>query len=63
MVPSSIQNAFETGIQAEIDNIAMYEAFLENDLPDDVRAVFEELKKGSESHLQAFSRNASDEIV
>lgn len=61
VVPATIDAAFEAGVQAEIENIAMYEKFLATELPDDVRDVFEELKKGSESHLKAFSRNASDE--
>ena len=59
LVPESIQSALEVGVQAEIDNIAMYEKFLSGDLPDDVREVFEELKKASESHLSAFQRGTS----
>jgi hypothetical protein len=35
----------------------MYESFLEQDLPEDVRSVFEKLKAGSESHLLAFQKN------
>lgn len=60
-IPETLEEAFEIGVVAEIENIAMYESFLETDLPDDVRAVFEALKKGSESHLQAFTRNSSDD--
>ena len=36
--PLDVKEALETGVQAEIDNIAMYEKFLEEELPDDVRA-------------------------
>lgn len=54
VVPESLKNAFEIGIEAEIVNIAMYESFLEGDLPDDVRDVFEYLKAGSENHQRAF---------
>ncbi len=54
VVPESLKNAFEIGIEAEIVNIAMYESFLEGDLPDDVRDVFEHLKAGSENHQRAF---------
>lgn len=61
VLPETIEQAFETGIKAEIENIAMYEKFLTGELPDDVREVFENLKKGSESHLQAFTRNAMGE--
>ena len=47
VIPDSIQEALETGIQAEINNIAMYETFLEQDLPDDVRDVFTALRDAS----------------
>jgi len=57
IVPTSIKNALETGVQAEIDNIAMYKRFLEQKLPDDVRATFVFLMNGSESHLSAFRKN------
>jgi len=58
VLPPDLKTAFETGVQAEIDNIAMYESFLKaSDLPDDVRKVFEELKRGSENHLRAFRNN------
>ena len=54
LLPESLKNAFEIGIEAEIANIAMYVSFLAGDLPDDVRDVFERLKAGSENHLLAF---------
>jgi hypothetical protein len=57
VLPESINDAFIAGVEAEIINIAMYESFLEQDLPEDVRSVFEKLKVGSESHLQAFKKN------
>jgi hypothetical protein len=56
-LPESINDAYIAGVEAEIINIAMYESFLEQDLPEDVRSVFEKLKAGSESHLQAFKKN------
>jgi len=56
IIPTSLTQAYETGVQAEIDNIAMYEKFLQLDLPDDVREVFTELRDGSVSHLAAFQR-------
>lgn len=59
VLPSSIEEALATGVTAEIENIAMYEKFLAQELPDDVRYVFEALKKGSESHLQAFQVNGT----
>lgn len=57
VLPQNLKSAFETGVGAEIDNIAMYEAFLERELPDDVRDVFEQLKQASENHLRAFKNN------
>lgn len=56
VVPDSLDVAFEIGVQAEVDNIAMYEKFLEQDLPDDVKEVFIELRDGSKNHLAAFER-------
>ena len=57
VLPQNLKNAYETGVQAEIDNIAMYEVFLERELPADVRDVFEQLKRASENHLRAFRNN------
>lgn len=55
--PASIEEALKIGVQAEIDNIAMYESFLNNELPDDVKSTFNMLKSGSENHLEAFQKN------
>jgi len=54
IAPADVREALETGVQAEINNIAMYELFLGMDLPDDIRIVFEELRDGSLNHLNAF---------
>lgn len=54
VLPESIEASFQTGIDAEIANIEMYERFLEKDIPEDIRTVFEVLKRGSENHLKAF---------
>ena len=56
ILPENIKTALEIGVQAELDNIAMYEAFLEEDLPEDVRDVFERLMAASKNHLEAFRR-------
>ena len=59
VLPATLQEAYEIGVQAEINNIAMYQAFMaQSDVPDDVRLVFDELINGSQSHLEAFTRNA-----
>lgn len=62
-LPDTIEEAYATGVQAEVSNIAMYDAFLAQDLPDDVRAVFEALMNASESHLTAFEQNAERQAV
>ena len=53
-LPDSLTSAYQTGVNAEVTNIAMYELFLEQNLPADVRAVFESLMHASENHLRAF---------
>ena len=57
ILPPTLKDAFATGVQAEIDNIAMYEKFLKEILPEDVRDVFERLKAASENHLRSFQNN------
>ena len=56
VVPASLLEAAQTGVQAEIDNIAMYEFFLTYDLPENIAKVFTALKNASESHLLAFQK-------
>ncbi|WP_422485808.1 DUF2202 domain-containing protein [Gudongella sp. DL1XJH-153] len=56
VTPESLEEAYEIGVDAEIINISMYEKFLDQDLPDDVRLTFERLKTASENHLDAFER-------
>jgi len=55
-IPERLEEAYEIGVEAEIKNLEMYERFLEQDLPDDVRLTFERLKTASEHHLAAFER-------
>lgn len=59
LIPKDLKHAFETGVQAEIDNIAMYEKFLSKNIPDDVKSVFQSLKNASENHLRAFKNGLS----
>lgn len=56
VVPEDLLQAAKTGVQAEIDNIAMYELFLTYDLPEDVKEVFTTLKDASGNHLLAFQK-------
>lgn len=57
-IPNSIADAMKAGIQAEKDNIAMYEKFLSKDLPEDIKIVFESLENASQNHLRAFERGS-----
>ena len=59
VVPATLTDAYRTGVQAEIDNIAMYNTFLANPLLQgtqyaDLRALFTNLRNASENHLRAF---------
>ena len=54
VIPASLLEAAETGVQAEINNIAMYEKFLTYTLPQDVADAFDALMSASESHLSPF---------
>jgi len=53
----TLKESFEIGVIAEINNIAMYNLFLTQDLPDDIEAVFIRLRDASENHLSAFEKN------
>ncbi|MGL5099395.1 MAG: DUF2202 domain-containing protein [Fusobacteriaceae bacterium] len=56
-VASSLQEAAQICVDAEVDNIAMYEKFLaQKDLPEDLKIAFLNLKQASENHLSAFKR-------
>ncbi|TEW54412.1 DUF2202 domain-containing protein [Psychromonas sp. RZ22] len=59
VVPPTFAETLKVGVDAEIANIEMYELFLQEDLPTDVRDVFKRLLKGSESHLAAFTKSAN----
>lgn len=58
-VPVSLVDAYRTGVQAEVDNIAMYDMFLASPLLQgtqyaDLRALFLNLRNASQNHLRAF---------
>lgn len=59
--PETLVAAFETGVQAEVNNIAMYQEFLKQELPEDVRLVFEKLSGASENHLAAFEKGTAQQ--
>lgn len=53
--PKDWKEAAKTGIQAEINNIEMFETFLKQpNLPDDVKTIFTELKDASKVHQTQF---------
>lgn len=54
VVPATLVEAKSIGAEAEVNNIAMYEKFLSQNLPDDMKRVFTSLKEASEQHLEAF---------
>jgi rubrerythrin len=57
--PDTIKEAFMAGVQAEIDNIAMYDSFLASPLMArsenaSIKALFIRLRDASKNHLEAF---------
>ncbi|BFM48229.1 DUF2202 domain-containing protein [Marinomonas sp. THO17] len=63
-LPKSLKDAFAIGVQAEIDNIAMYDSFLKNPLleqadNDDIKSTFTKLMQASKNHLSAFEKGLS----
>jgi len=57
---TTLLSTFETGVTAEILNISMYDLFLEQNLPDDIRDVFTSLRDASVKHLAAFEKNVEE---
>jgi hypothetical protein len=57
ILPNDLKEVYFICVQAEVNNIAMYHVFLQSeDLPEDVRDVFERLMSASYNHLKAFYR-------
>lgn len=54
VLPNSLDDAYKAGVTAEIDNIAMYDRFLKEDLPQDIKDTFVALRDASKKHLAAF---------
>lgn len=62
IIPAELKSAYQTGVGAEVDNIAMYWEFLASpsaELPADVIELFERLANASENHLRALRNNLS----
>jgi Uncharacterized protein conserved in archaea len=49
--PDNLRGSFEAGMQGEIESMEMYERFLKENIPEDVKSVFIQLKKGALNHL------------
>ncbi|WP_079508695.1 ferritin-like domain-containing protein [Mesobacillus jeotgali] len=57
--PGTLKEAFNQGVQGEMDNIAMYDKLKSlQSLPEDVRTVFTQLGNASRNHLRAFEIGA-----
>ena len=59
VLPDTLAEAYDVGAAAENNNIAMYDAFLNQDLPVDVKDIFTSLKSASQNHLEAFQQNVN----
>jgi len=59
VAPTSLEASYQIGIEAETANIALYETYLDTDLPDSVARVFANLQNASEHHLAAFTAYAN----
>lgn len=57
IAPATVKEALEKCVDGEVDNIAMYNKFLEREIPDDVRRVFTSLRNASERHLNSFQQS------
>jgi hypothetical protein len=57
IIPETLEETYQIGVDAEIANIAMYEKFLADPtLPADISSVFTRLMNASKNHLNAFQR-------
>lgn len=55
--PGSLKEAFQAGVEGEVDNIAMYNKLATLPaLPQDIKAVMKQLGNASQNHLAAFKR-------
>ncbi len=63
VVPASLEEAYQIGIEAEVYNISLYENYLTTDLPTNVETVFTHLMSASENHLATFEAYAAGEPV
>ncbi len=62
VVPSSLEAAYQVGIEAETANIALYETYLKTKLPESVDRIFSNLQNASDRHLDIFTDYANGEV-
>jgi hypothetical protein len=58
-VPQSLAEALKAGVEGERLNMRMYDLFLRQEIPGDVRMAFALLRNAAENHLRAFERALS----
>jgi len=63
VIPSTLEEAFKTGVQAEIENIAMYDRFLKTSFIKNTanvyyQSLFVRLRDASKNRLEAFKKGA-----
>ena len=63
-IPATLAGAYKAGVQAEVDNIAMYDRFLaspsiQGAQYSDLRTLFSTLRDASGNHLRAFQKQAA----
>jgi len=64
VVPATLRDAFQAGVNAEIENIAMYESFIVSPLTNrsenaSLKALFIRLRDASKNHLASFRNGLS----
>jgi hypothetical protein len=62
-LPGSLEEIYVAEVAMEENNIAMYEKFLKEELPSDVKLVFERLLKASKNHLKAFQNAVEGNVA
>jgi hypothetical protein len=65
-LPATVEEAYAIGVEAEIANIALYDDYLDLDLPELVDRVFTNLQRASENHLRvltAYAEGTQDELT
>ena len=55
-LPDNLLDTYTLGKEAEEANIALYDKYLDEDLPEDIRFTFERLMNASYHHLDAFKQ-------